>query len=312
MDTFGLKSFVELTHRGVLAVSGADARGFLQGLISNDINKVGPDRAIYAAFLTPQGKYLHDFFIAQIGDRLMIDCEGARLDDLVRRLGFFRLRAEVSLEDASERFTVLALLGDGAHDSESLRGHEGRGGPFAGGVCFVDPRYAGMGARALLPRDGGVEALEAAAFTRGAAEDYERARLSYGLPDGSRDLKIEKSLLLENGFEELNGLDWDKGCYVGQELTARTRYRGLVRRRLLPVTVEGPLPESGTPIMLGESAAGEMRSGLDKMGLALLRLETVEKAEKEGTLLTAKGAKLTPHRPAWMVLNGEKDSEPSP
>ncbi len=312
MDTFGLKSFVELTHRGVLAVSGADARGFLQGLISNDINKVGPDRAIYAAFLTPQGKYLHDFFIAQIGDRLMIDCEGARLDDLVRRLGFFRLRAEVSLEDASERFTVLALLGDGAHDSESLRGHEGRGGPFADGVCFVDPRYAGMGARALLPRDGGVEALEAAAFTRGAAEDYERARLSYGLPDGSRDLKIEKSLLLENGFEELNGLDWDKGCYVGQELTARTRYRGLVRRRLLPVTVEGPLPESGTPIMLGESAAGEMRSGLDRMGLAMLRLETVEKAEKEGTPLTAKGAKLTPHRPAWMVLIGEKDSEPSP
>ncbi|MEE9249706.1 MAG: folate-binding protein [Alphaproteobacteria bacterium] len=312
MATFGLKSFVVLADRGVLIVSGADARGFLQGLISNDINKVGPDRAIYAAFLTPQGKYLHDFFIAQIGDSLMIDCEGARLDDLVRRLGFFRLRAEVSLDDASQRWTVLALLGDGARDSQSLRGQEGRGGPFAGGICFVDARYAGVGARALLPKEGGVEALKSAALRQATAEDYERLRLSYGLPDGSRDLAIEKSLLLENGFEELNGLDWDKGCYVGQELTARTRYRGLVRKCLLPVTVEGPLPESGTRIMLGEREAGEMRSGLDKMGLAMLRLEMVEKAEKEGTPLTAKDAKLTAHRPAWMVSSGEKGSEPSP
>ena len=312
MATFGLKSFVVLADRGVLIVSGADARGFLQGLISNDINKVGPDRAIYAAFLTPQGKYLHDFFIAQIGDSLMIDCEGARLDDLVRRLGFFRLRAEVSLDDASQRWTVLALLGDGARDSQSLRGQEGRGGPFAGGICFVDARYAGVGARALLPKEGGVEALKSAALRQATAEDYERLRLSYGLPDGSRDLAIEKSLLLENGFEELNGLDWDKGCYVGQELTARTRYRGLVRKCLLPVTVEGPLPESGTRVMLGKREAGEMRSGLDKMGLAMLRLEMVEKAEKEGTPLTAKDAKLTPHRPAWMVSSGEKGSEPSP
>lgn len=311
MATFGLKSFVELKDRGVLAVTGPDARGFLQGLISNDIDKVGPDRAIYAAFLTPQGKYLHDFFIAQIEETLLIDCERARLDDLVRRLGVYRLRAKVGLDDASERFAVLALLGEGGHDAESLRVREGRGGPFAGGVRFVDPRFAGVGARAILPRDGGIAALESEAFVRAGAADYDRLRLSHGLPDGSRDLMVEKSLPLESGFEELNGLDWDKGCYVGQELTARTRYRGLVRRRLLPVTVEGPLPEAGAPIMLGEREAGEMRSGREDLGLALLRLEMVEKAETEGTPFTAKDAKLTPHRPAWMAPDPGADPKPS-
>jgi folate-binding protein YgfZ len=307
MVALGQKSFVLLDGRGVLAVGGADARGFLQGLVSNDIDKVGPARAIYAALLNAQGKYLHDFFIAEIEGSLVIDCEGARCEDLKRRLGFFKLRAEVTIADASDRYAVAALLGDGPHDSESLRGQEGQGGPFAGGICFVDPRFAGIGARAILPKDGAHDALRAAGFTPAAAEDYDRARLGYGLPDASQDLSVEKSLLLESGFEELNGVDWDKGCYVGQELTARTKYRGLVRKRLMPVTIEGPLPPSGTPIMLGGKQAGEMRSGRGQAGIALLRLELVERAEKQDEAFTADGARLKAHKPDWMEIGSPTD-----
>ena len=241
---------------------------------------------------------------------LVIDCEAARLEDLKRRLGFFKLRAEVTIEDASDRLAVAALLGDGPDDSESLHGQEGQGGPFAGGICFVDPRFAGIGARAILPKDGAADALHAAGFTPATNEDYDQARLGYGLPDGSQDLTVEKSLLLESGFDELNGVDWDKGCYIGQELTARTRYRGLVRKRLMPVTIEGPLPPSGTPIMLGPKEAGEMRSGRGQAGIALLRLELVEKAEKQDEAFTAEGARLKAHKPAWMEIESPTETGP--
>ena len=127
------------------------------------------------------------------------------------------------------------------------------------------------------------------------AAAYDRLRLSLGVPDGSRDLTIEKAILLESGFDELNGVDWQKGCYIGQELTARTKYRALIKKRLMPVTVDGPLPPPGTPVMAGDQEAGEMRSGRDGVGLALLRLEAVTESKP----LTAAGAKLTPQKPAW-------------
>ena len=130
------------------------------------------------------------------------------------------------------------------------------------------------------------------------AAAWDAHRLALGLPDGSRDMEAEKSLLLEAGFDELNGASWSKGCYMGQELTARTRYRGLVKRRLVPVTVEGALPAPGTPVFRGEAEVGTMRSGLGSQGMALLRLEAIN----AGAPLRCGGASLTPRLPAWMHL----------
>ncbi len=124
-------------------------------------------------------------------------------------------------------------------------------------------------------------------------------RLALGVPDGSRDLAVEKALLVESGFDELNGIDWQKGCYIGQEITARMKYRGLAKKRLVPVAVEGALPPPDTPVLLGDEEAGELRSGRDGMALALLRLELIEKAAATGATLSAGAAKLTPHKPAW-------------
>jgi folate-binding protein YgfZ len=195
---------------------------------------------------------------------------------------------------------VVALFGSDALTALDLPSEAGRALAFAGGVAFVDPRLAGLGARAIVPQ-GALEQIAAFGFTAVERKNYEELRLTLGVPDGSRDLPIEKALLLENGFDELNGVDWKKGCYVGQEVTARMKYRSLVRKRLTPVRVEGAMPAPGTPILFDGKDAGEMRSAANGRGLALLRLEAVESAEREGKPLTAGEAALTPFKPAWAV-----------
>ena len=294
-----------LEDRGLLSVGGVDRVTFLQGLVSNDIEKVGAKRAVYAALLTPQGKYLHDFFIVRLDDALLLDCERARLDDLKKRLSMFKLRADVTLDDRSGELRVATLYGDGAGDALGLSGDAGSAGAFGGGIAFIDPRLKDAGARVVLPLEGAAKTLEDARFKATDAPEYDRLRLQLGLPDGSRDLVVEKSILLESGFDELNGVDWDKGCYMGQELTARTKYRGLVKKRLVPVIFDGPPPAPKTPVMLGEKEAGELRSSLPAddggIGLALLRLDSMAEADETETALKAGAVTVTPAKPSWMA-----------
>ena len=293
-------SFVLLDDRGILAVSGPDRRPFLQGLVSNDVDKVSPRAARYAAFLTAQGKYLHDFMMAQAGESILLDAEAARLGDLKRRLSMYRLRAKVSL-DERPNLAVAAVFGADTTTILGLPSEPGAARPFGLGVVFVDPRLAMLGARAILPRERARAVLADAGIAETGFDSYDRLRLSLGIPDGSRDLVLEKSILLEAGFDELNGVDWEKGCYIGQELTARTKYRGLVKRRLMPVRIKGPTPSPGTIVTADGREIGEMRSSRDGLGLALLRIEPV----REGKTLAAGEATLVPVRPAWMRLNND-------
>ncbi len=285
-------------NRGVLAVGGDDRRSFLQGLISNDITKVAADRALWSAFLTPQGKYLHDFFVAEIGDTLYIDCEAARRQDLLRRLTLYKLRSKVTVADATESHAVAIVCGDDALALLDLPAEPGDARSFHGGIAYVDPRLAALGARAILPRASAEASLRDARLQPGDPAAYNKLRVALGVPDGSRDLKVEKAILLENGFDELNGIDWDKGCYMGQELTARTRYRGLVRKRLMPARIEGPAPDAGTPVMLGDKEAGEIVSTTEGLALAMLRLEYLDPPPAPGAF-TAGSARLTPVKPDW-------------
>lgn len=283
-------STTPLEDRSLIRIAGPDAVSFLQALVSNDVDRVGPERAIYAALLTAQGKYLHDFFIAELDGALMVDCEAARRDDLLRRLTLYKLRAEVEIEPA-DGLAVHAAWGPGALEALGLAAEPGAATAIGNGTAFTDPRLAAMGARLLLA----VGAQIPAGFQPGEAAAWEARRLALGLPDGSRDLEVEQTLLLEAGFDKLNGIDWDKGCYVGQELTARTRYRGLVKKRLLPVSIQGPAPTPGTPVLQDGRIAGAMRSGGGGRGLALLRLDALE----AGGPLKAGEAELTPETPDW-------------
>jgi tRNA-modifying protein YgfZ len=288
-------SFVLLPDRGVLAVSGPDRRPFLQGLVSNDVDKIGPTAAQYAALLTAQGKYLYDFIIIEVGESLWVDAEVLRLSELKKRLSLYRLRAKVELDEKAE-LGVAAVLGKGAAAAFDLPDSLGAARTFGGGVVFVDPRLVSLRVRAILPRETARTILIDAGLVEENAEVYDRLRLSLGIPDGSRDLVLEKSILLESGFDELHGVDWEKGCYIGQELTARTKYRGLIKKRLMPVQIDGPAPFPGTIITADGREVGEMRSSRNGLGLALLRLEPVI-AKK--TLISGQ-ALIRPIKPSWM------------
>lgn len=287
--------FVLLEDRGVLAVSGPDRLGFLQGLVSNDVTKIAADRAVYAALLTAQGKYLHDFIMVEAGDAIWLDAEAARLADLRRRLALYRLRAKIQISERPD-LAVAAIFGEGALAALGLPDQAGTARPVEGGVVLTDPRLATLGARIIL----NVEHLAgfSAQFPPAEGAAYDRHRLALGIPEGSRDLVPEKSILLEAGFDELNGVDWQKGCYVGQELTARTKYRGLIKKRLVPVRIDGPPPPHGTMVTLDGRDAGEMRSSRGGLGLALLRLDALA----ESRPLSADAATIVPQRPDWMRI----------
>jgi tRNA-modifying protein YgfZ len=267
----------ELPGRAVIEVAGADRVAFLQGLVSNDAAEAAPGRAVWAALLTPQGKWLAEFFILSDGEHLLLDCEADGAADLARRLTRFRLRSAVTVAPVAHR--VHAAWGGETPELPP------------GVVAAPDPRLPDAGWRILA----GIPLR-----TNATAEDWDRHRLALGLPDGSRDLEADRTVLLEAGFDELGGVSWTKGCYMGQELTARTKYRGLVKRRLVPVAVEGPMPPPGMPVLRpgGGAEVGTMRSGRDGIGLALLRLEALG-----GGLLECGGARLVPRVPGWMRLS---------
>jgi len=207
----------QLPDRGVIAVAGEDRVPFLQGLVSNDVTGAVPGRAVWAALLSPQGKWRSDFFILAEGDRLLLDCVGADVPTLVAGLSRFRLRSRATVRDVSDQLSVHSAW-DGTPDLPS------------GAIAAPDPRLPEAGWRILSPGPLPANATPA---------DWDMHRIALGLPDAG-DLEADKTVLLEAGFDELNGVSWSKGCYMGQELTARTKYRGLVKRRLVPVTVDGP------------------------------------------------------------------------
>lgn len=249
--------YVKLPNRGLVHIEGEDRVPFLQGLVSNDMSKAAPGHLVYACLLTPQGKFLHDFFIHAGDGFLLLDCEGgARAKDLYERLLKFRLRSKVqlSVEEDVPVYSILSSshpgLDPGSIDSDIHQDAK------------MDPRTAALGYRSFEKPD-----LEEKPF-----ETWDRLRISLTVPDGSRDMEIERSTLLECGIDKLNGIDWNKGCYMGQELTARTHYRGLVKKHLYTVKINGAAPPPFTNLPNGAS----MRSSSGDLGLALMKDDDVK------------------------------------
>lgn len=289
-----------MLNRGVIAIEGEDARDFLQGLISNDIDKVRGDQAIYAALLTPQGKCLFDFFIAEHDGKLLLDVETDRLPALVQRLTMYKLRAKADIADVSGDVGVSALLGASVLADAGLGDTPGAARSCEGGVIYADPRLLALGARAILPKARMATVLEGLGLEAGAAEDYDRLRFAAGVPEGSAEFGIDKSPLLELGFEELHGVDFKKGCFVGQELTARMKYRGLVRKRLMPVSFEGGAPDAGAVIRAGSRDIGDLRSAGEHGGFAVLRLDKLAESAERGETLSADDVALSVNKPDWV------------
>lgn len=246
MTTHSTPFFVALQDRGLIHIEGEDRHAFLQGLVSNDVLSIPSGQIRYACLLTPQGKFLHDLFIHEGDGFLLIDCEGGnRARDLYDRLNKYRLRSKVKIS-VEESSPVYAVFG-------TAEGHP-------------DPRHKDMGHRTFTKPD----------HTEKPFEAWDTHRIRLGIPDGSRDMIVERDTLLDGNIDKLNGIDWDKGCYMGQELTARMHYRTLGKKRLHPVKITGPAPAPFTDIHLNGELIGQMRSFCGNIGLAMLRDDALE------------------------------------
>ena len=268
-----------LPDRGVVKVSGEDARSFLNGLVTADVTQLEPGMGRFGALLTPQGKIVVDFLITEVpaghGGGFLIDCPRPLAPELAKKLGFYKLRAKVTVENLSDSLGVIAAWdGDPAMRPD---------------LAFSDPREARLGWRILAPEDltQTVAGLIGADLVDSA--DYESHRIASGVPRGGLDFIYGDAFPHETNMDRLHGVDFDKGCYVGQEVVSRMQHRSTARTRTVRVTLDGPRPEPGVPILAGEKPVGTMGSAADNHGLALIRTDRVADALDAGVPLTAGG-----------------------
>ncbi len=259
-----------LSDRGVLSVSGPHAETFLQDIVTNDVTKVASEEARYAALLTPQGKILFDMIIVAVeanGTRaFLIDCERDQASELAKRLGFYKLRAKVTIEDRSDTTAVVAYLDGSAAVSE--------------GILVRDPRSDALGYRAYVPR-------EAAAGVNTDMSRYETRRIEAGVPEGGVDFAYSDAFPHEANFDRINGVDFNKGCYIGQEVVSRMQHRATTRKRVVKLSFSGDAPPPGTEIKAGDMLIGTMGSSAGGHGLAMVRLDRAEEARAAGAQIRA-------------------------
>ncbi len=263
-----------LSGRGLVRVGGAEARAFLQGLVTGNVLTLGADEARWAALLTPQGKILFDFLMmvakSEINgqDAILLDVKHEKIPELIKRLSMYKLRAKVDIADVSDRFGVIALYG----------------GPVAEGAR--DGRHPDMGTRLVAPA-ADIPALMPTFGGDAGVEDYDAHRIALGVPEGGVDFVYGDAFPHEADMDQLNGVDFKKGCFVGQEVVARMQYRGLTRNRVMKVFLEGARPAPGAVVMAGDIRIGVMGSSAGARGLALLRLDRAEEAAQAGQALVS-------------------------
>lgn len=275
-----------LEDRGTVAVFGPDAPAFLQNILSCNVEKLAPAEASLGGLLTPQGKLIADLIIAKDdGDGYLIDVTRALAGALVQRLSLYRLRARVEIIDVSDRLTVAALWGGPA--------------AFEDGLVYDDPRPGGLGKRAFLPREQACDLLAEAGVRVVVAEDYHARRIAAAIPEGGKDFALGDTFPHEANFDVLGGVDFSKGCYIGQEVVSRMQHRTNVRKRVVPVAFEDMRPMSGIDVMVGERVIGYTGTAIRGRGLAMLRLDLVNEAQASGTPVVAGGIALAPFDPSW-------------
>ena len=275
-----------LERRGVVAVGGPDAETFLDDLVTADISRASPGQAVFAGLLTPQGKILFDFIVFSDGDRFLFDLPRALAPDFVKRLGFYKLRAKVTVEDISAETRVLAVWGP-----EGVR--------HIDGVAAPDPRLATLGWRMIVPAD---QPPVLAGFAPATEADYDAHRIPLGIPEGGIDFAFGDAFPHDADMDQIGGVDFGKGCYIGQEVVSRMQHRGTARRRFVIAQADGPLPVAGTEVTAAGKPLGTLGASAGGTGLALLRLDRAKEAIDAGTPIAAGDAVLTLALPGWATF----------
>jgi folate-binding protein YgfZ len=286
-----------LDERAVLRITGADARKFLENIITNDVDSLGADQARFSALLTPQGKIIADFFVIaaneEDGGGFLIDIPRVLSDDIAKKLGFYKLRADVAIEQRPD-LAVAAIL-DGVATVEL-------------GMVFDDPRHPALGQRIILPLESAKADLEGAGFKTAEADDYHEKRIALGIPEGGQDFSYNDAYPHEADMDQLNGVDFNKGCFIGQEVVSRMERKTTPRTRVVPVTFDNA-PFPGADVKAGGRPAGHMGSGANGKGLAKVRLDRIHEAMQKGEKITAGGIEISLKKPAWarFTFPGEPD-----
>jgi len=278
-----------LPDRGVVKVAGDDARGFLNGLVTNDMGKVAPGKPRFAALLTPQGKIIIDFIVAEApindGGGFFLDCPRALASTLVEKLNFYKLRAKVICEDLSNVLGVMAIW-DGTAESDY-------------GLSYPDPRLPALGSRIMLPPHLAEEAAADLGGMPVSADAYEAHRIALGVPRGGLDFIYGDTFSHEADMDQLNGVDFGKGCYIGQEVVSRVEHRASARSRVVPIVYDEFAPSSGLPVMAGDRQIGTLGSTAKGHGLALMRLDRIGDALAAGATIEAGGIAIRAVKPPW-------------
>jgi folate-binding protein YgfZ len=287
--------------RAVVRVTGEDAARFLHGVVTNSVEALAPGAAVFAALLTPQGKIVVDFHViaaaSDEGGGFVLDAPAALADELIRKLNFYKLRAKVQVEARPD--LAVAVVLDRAPTEEV-------------GLVFLDPRHAGLGWRVILPAEGAAKALEAAGAKLVEPQTWQGRRLSLGVPEGGRDFIYGDTFPHEANMDLLGGVDFHKGCFIGQEVVSRVERRDVARKRVVPVAFADGAPEPGAEVKAGERALGFMGSAAGRLGLALLRLDRADEAIKAGEKVIAGGVELQLVKPDWanFPFPGEAQTAP--
>jgi tRNA-modifying protein YgfZ len=268
-----------LPDRGVVKITGDTARDFLNGLVTTDTTRLQPGLGRFGALLTPQGKITIDFLITEApsghGGGFLIDCPRPLAQTLADKLSFYRLRAKIGIENLSDTLGVLA-----AWDGEAALKPD---------LTFTDPRNAKLGLRIFVPTDLAQKAADAIGAELIDASAYEAHRIAVGVPRGGLDFMYGDAFPHETNMDRFSGVDFDKGCYVGQEVVSRMQHRGTARTRTVRILLDGPAPEPGAAITAGDKAVGTMGSAADGHALALMRIDRAGEALEAGIPLTAGG-----------------------
>lgn len=268
--------------RTLIRVSGPEARSFLQNVLTQDLNRLEAADVLYAALLSPQGKVSADMLLWADDGSVLVEADSARSVALLRRLSTYKLRAAATLEDMSDRFAIVWA-------QERFDG------------AAPDPRLTALGWRKIAPR------TDADALPDGA-ELFERTRIAAGVPDLARDAAPEEVFAGEALLEELNGVDFQKGCFVGQENVSRMKRRATTRKKFCAIAFAGEPPAPGAPMLAGSTELGSVRTGMTGRAIALIRLDRALAALDAGQNLTAEGREIRLDPPAWLILPQGQDS----
>lgn len=264
-----------LEARAVIGLSGPEATHFLERLVTSALPE--PGRATFAALLTPQGKILFDFFLVALEDGYLIDVGADQADGLIKRLTFYRLRANVIIADRRGELGVAAMANPRR---------------IEGAVAFADPRDDGLGIRVIAP-EAGLGDIES------APETYEAARIARGMPEGGIDYAFGDAFPHDAGLDQTGGVDFGKGCFVGQEVVSRMQHRGTARRRPVIVKAAGATLTPGAAITGGGPPIGTLTSVTGRTGIAIVRLDRAGDAATAGTAIRAGDISVTLTRPPW-------------